>query len=159
MQQSELKAHRRRRFRPCFETAHGAPEIAKNLLLQDYAPPAPNRSWAGDMTYIRTTGGWRYLAVSHRKGRLAGGINLYSRRVVGWAMGATMEATLVLEALNRALGHRQIEPDQLLIQTDQGSQYRANAYWQFWRSTRSPPACRPKAAAGITQWRKLFLYP
>ena len=105
MQRSELKAHRRRRFRPCSETAHGAPGIAKNLLLQDFAPPAPNRSWAGDMTYIRTTGGWRYLAVW---------IDLYSRRVVGWAMGATMEATLVLEALNRALGHRQIEPDQLL---------------------------------------------
>ncbi|MFM7753820.1 MAG: DDE-type integrase/transposase/recombinase [Cyanobium sp.] len=51
-------------------------------------------------TYIRTTAGWRYLAVW---------IDLYSRRVVGWAMGATMEATLVLEALNRALGHRQIE--------------------------------------------------
>ncbi|MCP9849051.1 DDE-type integrase/transposase/recombinase [Cyanobium sp. Morenito 9A2] len=53
-----------------------------------------------------------------------------SRRVVGWAMGATMEASLVLEALNRALGHRPIEPDQLLIRTDQGSQYRATAYRQ-----------------------------
>jgi len=46
-------------------------------------------------------------------------------------MGATMEASLVLEALNRALGHRQIEPDQLLIHTDQGSQYRATAYRQL----------------------------
>jgi transposase InsO family protein len=46
-------------------------------------------------------------------------------------MGASMEATLVLEALNRALGHRQIEPDQLLIHTDQGSQYRATAYRQL----------------------------
>ena len=83
---------------------------------------APNRCWAGDITYIRTSNGWRYLAVW---------IDLYSRRVVGWAMGATMEATLVLEALNRALGHRQIEPDQLLIHTDQGSQYRATAYRQL----------------------------
>ncbi|MGB7563759.1 MAG: DDE-type integrase/transposase/recombinase [Prochlorococcaceae cyanobacterium] len=57
-------------------------------------------------------------------------IDLFSRRVVGWAMGATMEATLVLEALNRALGLRQIEPDQLMIHTDQGSQYRATAYRQ-----------------------------
>jgi transposase InsO family protein len=45
-------------------------------------------------------------------------------------MGATMEATLVLEALNRALGQRQIEPDQLLVHTDQGGQYRATAYRQ-----------------------------
>ena len=46
-------------------------------------------------------------------------------------MGATMEATLVLEALNRALGHRQIEPEQLLIPTDQGGQYRAMTYRQL----------------------------
>jgi transposase InsO family protein len=58
-------------------------------------------------------------------------IDLYSRRVVGWAMGSTMETALVLEALNRALGHRQIQPDQLLIHTDQGSQYRATAYRQL----------------------------
>jgi transposase InsO family protein len=55
-------------------------------------------------------------------------IDLYSRRVVGWAMGDTIEATLVLEALNRALGHRQIEPEQLLIHTDQGGQYQVMAY-------------------------------
>ena len=85
------------------------------------------------MTTIRATGGWLYLAVSHRKVRLAVShrkvrlagshrkvcstewIDLYSRRVVGWAKGATMEAPLVLEALNRALGHRQIDADQLLI--------------------------------------------
>ena len=118
MQCSELKAHRRRRFGLCSETAHGALGIAKNLLLQDFAPPAANRSWAGDMITIRTTGGWRYLAESHWKVRLAEWIDLYSRRVVGWAMDATMEATLVLEALNRALGHRQTEPDQPLIHTD-----------------------------------------
>ncbi len=47
--------------------------------------------------------------------------------MVGWAIGATIETTLVLEALNWALGQRQIEPDQLLIHTDQGSQYRATA--------------------------------
>ncbi len=80
--------------------------MAENLLQQEFSPATPNRCWAGDITYIRTSSGWRYLAVW---------IDLYSRRVVGWAMGATMEATLVLEALNRALGHRQIESDQLLI--------------------------------------------
>ena len=112
MRRSELKARTRRGFRSCSNTGNRASGVVENLLQQDFAPPAPNRSWAGDITYIRTTSGWRYLAVW---------IDLYSRRVVGWAMGATMEATLVLEALNRALGHRQIEPDQLLIHTDLGS--------------------------------------
>ena len=61
-------------------------------------------------------------------------IDLSSRRVVGWTRGITMEATLVLKALNRALGHRQIEPEQLLIHTDQGGQYRAIAYRQLRKS-------------------------
>ena len=58
------------------------------------------------MTTIRSAGGWRYLAVSHRRLRSTEWIDPYSRGVVGWAMGDTMEAKLVLEALNRALGHR-----------------------------------------------------
>jgi transposase InsO family protein len=59
-------------------------------------------------------------------------------------MGATMEATLVLEALNRALGQRQIEPDQLLIHTDQGSQYRANAYRQLLEIHKITPSMSAK---------------
>jgi len=65
--------------------------------------------------------------VTHREVRSAEMIDLSSRRVVGWAMGRTMDTTLVMEALKRALGHRQIEPDQLQIHTNEGSQYRANA--------------------------------
>ena len=122
MRRSELQTKTRRGFRPCRNPGNLANGVAENLLQQEFSPTAPNRCWAGDITYIRTTAGWRYLAVW---------IDLYSRRVVGWAMGATMEAALVLEALNRALGHRQIEPDQLLIHTDQGSQYRATAYRQL----------------------------
>ncbi len=122
MRCSALKAKTRRGFRPCRKPGNRASGVAENLLQQELSPAAPNRCWAGDITYVRTTAGWRYLAVW---------IDLYSRRVVGWTMGSTMEATLVLEALNRALGHRQIEPDQLLIHTDQGSQYRATAYRQL----------------------------
>jgi len=59
----------------------------------------PGIKFVGDITYIRTTSGWRYLAVW---------MDLFSRRVVGWSLGTSMEASLVLEALNRALGHRQI---------------------------------------------------
>jgi transposase InsO family protein len=92
MRCSALKAKTRRGFRPCRNPGNRASGVAENLLQQESSPAAPNRCWAGDITYIRTTAGWRYLAVW---------IDLYSRRVVGWAMGATMEATLVLEALNR----------------------------------------------------------
>jgi transposase InsO family protein len=119
MQRAGLRAKTRRAFRPCSKARSGAAGVAENLLLQDFTPPAPNRCWAGDITYIRTTAGWRYLAVW---------MDLFSRRVVGWTLGASMEASLVLEALNRALGQRPVEAEQLLIHTDQGSQYRATAY-------------------------------
>jgi transposase InsO family protein len=119
MQRAGLRAKTRRAFRPCSKARSGAAGVAANLLQQDFTPPAPNRCWAGDITYIRTTSGWRYLAVW---------MDLFSRRVVGWTLGASMETSLVLEALNRALGQRQVEPEQLLIHTDQGSQYRASAY-------------------------------
>ena len=118
MQRAGLRAKTRRAFRPCSK-ASGAAGAVENLLQQDFTPPAPNRCWAGDITYIRTTAGWRYLAVW---------MDLFSRRVVGWTLGASMEASLVMEALNRALGQRQVEPEQLLIHSDQGSQYRATAY-------------------------------
>ena len=122
MSNSALKAKTRRSFRSCLNTGNRSSGVAENLLQQEFSPAALNRCWAGDISYIHTTGGWRYLAVW---------IDLCSRRVVGWTMGTTMEAILVLEALNQALGHRQIEPDQLLIHTDQGSQYRVNAYRQM----------------------------
>jgi putative transposase len=119
MQRAQLRARTRKPFRPCSRARKGAPGVVENLLLQDFQPPAPNRCWAGDITYIRTTAGWRYLAVW---------IDLFSRRVVGWTLESQMDAALVVEALNRALGHRQVEPDQLLLHTDQGSQYRATEY-------------------------------
>lgn len=125
MRLAALKARTRRGFRPCRNSGQKASGVAENLLQQEFSPSAPNRCWAGDITYIRTSSGWRYLAVW---------IDLYSRRVVGWALAASMETTLVLEALNRALGHRQLEADKLLIHTDQGSQYRATAYRQLLES-------------------------
>jgi putative transposase len=119
MQRAQLRARTRKPFRPCSKASRGAAGVAENLLQQDVQPPAPNRCWAGDITYIRTTAGWRYLAVW---------IDLFSRRVVGWTLDQRMDAALVIEALNRALGHRQVEPAQLLLPTDQGSQYRATDY-------------------------------
>nr|WP_071881581.1 IS3 family transposase [Cyanobium gracile] len=119
MRRADLRARTRKAFRPCSRASSGAAGVAENLLQQDFQPPAPNRCWAGDITYIRTSAGWRYLAVW---------IDLFSRRVVGWTLNQRMDAALVIEALNRALGHRQVEPEQLLIHTDQGSQYRASDY-------------------------------
>ena len=74
--------------------------MAENLLQQNFQPPAQNRCLAGDITYIRTTAGLRYLAVW---------IDLFSSRVVCWTVDQRMDVALVIETHNRALGHRQVE--------------------------------------------------
>ncbi len=63
MRRSELQTKTRRGFRPCRNPGNLANGVAENLLQQEFSPTAPNRCWAGDITYIRTTAGWRYLAV------------------------------------------------------------------------------------------------
>ena len=122
-----LQARRRKRIRPCTARSDGT-NVAGNVLDRQFAPSAPNRRWAGDITYVRTTQGWRYLAMSHREVRPSTLMDLFSRRIVGWTLGSSLEGTLVIEALHRAFGQRQVNPDALLIHTDRGSQATASEY-------------------------------
>ena len=92
--------------------------IAPNTLNQDFQAPAPNRKWVADITYIPTAEGWLYLACI---------LDLFSRKIVGWAMDATMTATLVTTALEMALQQRKPPPG-LLHHSDRGSQYASLAY-------------------------------
>jgi len=85
-----------RRFTTTTDSNHDHP-IAANLLQQDFSATAPNQKWVTDITYIPTGEGWLYVAAI---------IDLFSRRVVGWAMSSTMTTTLVLSALDMALGNR-----------------------------------------------------
>jgi putative transposase len=77
---------------------HSLP-VAPNLLEQDFSANRPNQKWVSDITYIRTDEGWLYLAVV---------LELYSRRVIGWAIAERMTATLVCDALTIALYPRGI---------------------------------------------------
>ena len=91
---------------------------APNLLNQEFSAPAPDRKWVGDITYIDTAEGWLYLAVI---------LDLFSRKVVGWAMAAHLEASLVQQAWHMAVSQRSPSPA-LLHHSDQGSQYTSAAY-------------------------------
>ena len=106
------------RFHP--HTTQREPGVvpAPNQLNQDFHANAPNQKWVSDFTYIETDEGWLYLAVV---------LDLCSRRVVGWAMRATMDTALVLAALRMALLDRQ-PPAGLLHHSDQGRQYTSAAY-------------------------------
>src|SRR3989442_1101722 len=114
-----LEATRRRRFRVMTEH-HQMPPPAPNHLRPGLTVAAPNRVWVGDITAIPTRAGWLYLAVM---------LDLYSRRVVGWAMQARADRTLATDALTMALLHRRPQPG-LIHHTDQGCQYAATAYRQ-----------------------------
>ena len=112
-----LRSIRRRRvWRSHGMTAPGV--VAANVLRRDFAATRPNEKWAGDITYVPTRQGWLYLAVL---------MDLYSRRIVGWAMDDQEATSLTLSALEMALRQRAVQAA-LLHHSDRGSQYGAAAY-------------------------------
>jgi len=117
MRLNGISARRKRRFKVTTDSKHNSP-VAKNLLDRAFAVEAADCKWAGDITYIWTREGWLYLAVI---------LDLFSRRVVGWAMDHRIDRQLVLSALDMALTVR--EPsDDLLHHSDRGSQYASEDY-------------------------------
>jgi putative transposase len=112
-----LLARRVRRFRVVIEHHQFAPP-APNRLQQVFVATAPNRIWAGDLTAIATRAGWVYLAVI---------LDLYSRRVIGWAMSPRPDQHVALTALQMAMTHRRPRPG-LIHHTDQGATYTSVAY-------------------------------
>ena len=93
-------------------------EAAANVLDRQFVATAPNQKWVADFTYIWTAEGWLYAAAV---------IDLFSRRVVGWSMSASMAAQLVTDALMMAIWRRG-KPDALLHHSDRGSQYSSEQF-------------------------------
>lgn len=112
-----LKAHTPRRFRKTTDSRH-TKRIAPNLLQRDFSVPEPNRVLAGDITYIPTTEGWLYLAIL---------LDLYSRRVVGWAMSDRIDTELAMSALNMAASTRPLESG-WIHHTDRDCRYGSDDY-------------------------------
>ena len=120
MKKHHIQARRRKKRRKTTNSQHGYP-IAPNLLQRQFQAELPNTKWLSDITYIPTTNGWLYLAVV---------LDLFSRRIVGWAMEAHMHSSLPIRALKMALTTRQPQPG-LLHHSDRGSQYAGSAYQQL----------------------------
>lgn len=121
MQAKGLRGRPPRGFRPCTtQSDHDGP-IAPNRLAQLAAITARDQVWQTDITYVPTDEGWLYLAVV---------IDAYSRRVLGWACSATLEADLVVSALTMAVARRGGRaPAGLIVHSDRGVQY-ASAYFR-----------------------------
>ncbi|MEK7350414.1 MAG: IS3 family transposase [Nitrospirota bacterium] len=117
MRQDGIRAKTVKKWRATTQSQHRFP-VATNTLDRAFAVKSPNRVWAGDITYVWTTEGWLYLAVI---------LDLYSRRVIGWAMGHRLTVDLTEQALTMALANRSHRAG-LLHHSDRGSQYAATSY-------------------------------
>jgi putative transposase len=112
MSQNGLKARQKRRFKRTTDSHHDFP-VAPNLLKQDFTAQRPDQKWGADISYVWTREGWLYLAVV---------IDLFARRIVGWAVSDRLHKELALEALSKALAMRR-PPAGLIHHSDRGSQY------------------------------------
>jgi putative transposase len=116
MKAQGLKGVSRRRF-VTTTTRDERVRPANDLVDRNFYADRPNMLWVADITYVPTWAGFLYLAVV---------LDAFSRRIVGWAMGNSLKAELVLDALNMALGQR--KPSGVIHHSDQGSQYTSVAF-------------------------------
>ncbi len=116
MRENALRARPRRRGLPKDDGERSV--VSPNVLDRQFEADRPNQKWIADFTYIWTAEGWLYVAAV---------IDLFSRRVVGWSMQASMTAQLVTDALLMAIWRRG-KPDALLHHSDQGSQYTSEPF-------------------------------
>jgi putative transposase len=117
MREQGLRGRQRRRFVRTTDSHHALP-VAPNVVNQAFDAAAPNTLWAGDITYVATHDGWLYLAVL---------LDLDSRRVIGYAMGAHLTRTLVLDTLRAALTRRPNHSG-VTHHSDRGCQYASHEY-------------------------------
>ena len=112
MRELNLVAIQTRKFKATTNSKHSLP-VAPNLLQQDFTAQVPCRKWVGDITYVPTGEGWLYLATV---------IDLFSRKVVGWAISKRMTKQLVIDAMKIAITNESPAAG-LIFHSDRGSQY------------------------------------
>lgn len=125
MRELGLKSRIAKAFTPTTTQSDPAKLPAPNELAQDFTATAPNRKWVTDITYLATAEGWVYLAVV---------LDLFSRKVVGWALSHSLATELVCTALRQAVEARRPEGRDLLHHSDRGCQYTSDAYQQILRA-------------------------
>lgn len=116
MKDDYLRAKMKKRFIKTTDSKHGLP-LATDLVQRDFTAERPNQLWLSDITYIRTYEGWAYLAAI---------LDVFSRKIVGWALDRSMGEALVHQALGMALSYRNPSVG-LIFHSDQGRQYAARS--------------------------------
>lgn len=146
MAQRALKAIAPKTYVP--KTSDGrADRPSPNLLLDQPLPQKPNQVWAGDITFIPTSAGWTYLAVV---------IDLYSRKIVGWALADHLRCDLVVDALKQALGSRHTGQG-VIFHSDRGSQYGSGLYRQLLDQAGMRQSMSARANPYHNAWTESFM--
>ena len=117
MRKLKLVVKQRQAYKVTTKRKH-SDSVADNILNQQFNPAQANLVWAGDVTYLRTNQGWMYLAIV---------MDLYSRRIIGWAISPRMTVGLVGRALQMAINIRQPSSG-MLFHSDRGSQYTSGSF-------------------------------
>jgi putative transposase len=133
MRKADVACKQRRRYQVTTDSRHSLP-VAANVLDRDFTAQKINQKWVADLTYLWTQEGWLYLAAV---------LDIFSRRVIGWALADHMREELVENALQMALVRRD-PPKGLLHHSDRGVQYASGAY----------QACLQKAGIVVSMSRK-----
>lgn len=123
MRKNNLRPKTKKKFKINTDSTHNKP-VHQNILDRQFDATSPNQRWVSDITYISTKEGWLYLAVI---------IDLYSRKVIGWAMSKRMKDQLVTDALKMALFRRRVNSN-ILLHSDRGSQYASDNMQRLLRS-------------------------
>ncbi len=118
MNEAGVRAQRAKRRGPVTTDSRHGYEVAPNLLARHFDVAEPDHAWVGDITYVWTAEGWLYVSTL---------LDLYSRKIVGWAMSSRIDTTLVTDALEMAIGRRRPSAG-LIHHSNRGSQYASHAY-------------------------------
>jgi transposase InsO family protein len=118
MKAAGIQAKTRRKFRVATTDSNHSRPVAENLVKRDFTPAKKNQTWTADITYISTDEGWLYLAAVE---------DLYSRKIVGWAMSDRIDSRLVVDALEMAI-QRELPGAGLMAHSDRGVQYASEHY-------------------------------
>ena len=146
MKQRGLYAIQPKNFIP--KTSDGrADKPSPNLLRGQALPDGPNQVWAGDLTFIPTTVGWRYLAVV---------IDLFSRKIVGWSLAAHMRADLACEAFQNALDSRR-DCEGVIFHSDRGSQYGSKKFRTLLSGIKARQSMSARANPYDNAWTESFM--
>jgi putative transposase len=117
MNENNIMAKTKKKFKLTTDSKHNL-NVSPNLLARNFNPENINEAWCGDITYIHTNEGWLFLATV---------IDLYSRKIIGWSMNKRMKKSLVVDAMNMALGQRKTATG-VIFHSDRGSQYCSNEF-------------------------------